>query len=56
MAPLRLRVLIERYKWREKGKTLMSQEAYDIVIVGAGAAGCVVASYLAEHTDASIAR
>jgi choline dehydrogenase-like flavoprotein len=35
--------------------TLMSQEAYDIVIVGAGAAGCVVASYLAEHTDASIA-
>ena len=33
----------------------MFQEAYDIVIVGAGAAGCVVASYLAEHTDASIA-
>ncbi len=33
----------------------MSQEAYDIVIVGAGAAGCVVASHLAEHTDASIA-
>ncbi|WP_225707400.1 GMC family oxidoreductase [Bradyrhizobium cenepequi] len=33
----------------------MSQGAYDIVIVGAGAAGCVVASYLAEHTDASIA-
>jgi choline dehydrogenase-like flavoprotein len=33
----------------------MSQEAYDIIIVGAGAAGCVVASYLAEHTDASIA-
>ena len=33
----------------------MSQESYDIVIVGAGAAGCVVASYLAEHTDASIA-
>src|SRR5260370_3119009 len=38
-----------------KKKTLMSKEAYDIVIVGAGAAGCVVASYLAEHTDASIA-
>jgi choline dehydrogenase len=55
MALLRLRVLIERYKWREKEKTLMSQEAYDIIIVGAGAAGCVVASYLAEHTDASIA-
>ena len=33
----------------------MSEDAYDIVIVGAGAAGCVVASYLAEHTDASIA-
>jgi choline dehydrogenase-like flavoprotein len=33
----------------------MSKDAYDIVIVGAGAAGCVVASYLAEHTDASIA-
>lgn len=39
---------------REK-KPLMSQQAYDIVVVGAGAAGCVVASYLAEHTDASIA-
>jgi choline dehydrogenase len=33
----------------------MSDQAYDIVIVGAGAAGCVVASYLAEHTEASIA-
>ncbi|GGC76222.1 GMC family oxidoreductase [Chelatococcus reniformis] len=33
----------------------MSEESYDVVIVGAGAAGCVVASYLAEHTDASIA-
>jgi choline dehydrogenase len=33
----------------------MSQDAYDIVIAGAGAAGCVVASYLAEHTHASIA-
>jgi choline dehydrogenase len=32
----------------------MSEETYDIVIVGAGAAGCVVASYLAEHTDAPI--
>lgn len=37
------------------GKTLMSEEVYDIVSVGAGAAGCVVASYLAEHIDASIA-
>ncbi|NEV00575.1 FAD-dependent oxidoreductase [Bradyrhizobium sp. UFLA 03-164] len=33
----------------------MSQRRYDVVIVGAGAAGCVVASYLAEHTNASIA-
>lgn len=33
----------------------MSEKAFDIVIVGAGAAGCVVASYLTEHTDASIA-
>jgi choline dehydrogenase-like flavoprotein len=33
----------------------MSREAYDVVIVGAGAAGCVVASYLAEHSDVSIA-
>ena len=38
-----------------KTKTLMSLEEYDIVFVGAGAAGCVVASCLAEHTDASIA-
>jgi choline dehydrogenase len=48
-----LRVLIEQIP--ERRKTLMSQEAYDIIIVGAGAAGCVVASYLAEHTEASIA-
>ena len=33
----------------------MSEESYDVVIVGAGAAGCVVASYLAQHSDASIA-
>lgn len=33
----------------------MSADAFDFVIVGAGAAGCVVASYLAEQTDASIA-
>lgn len=33
----------------------MSLEAYDIVIVGAGAAGCVIASYLAEHSPLSIA-
>ena len=33
----------------------MSKQAYDIVIVGAGSAGCVVAAYLAEHSDASIA-
>jgi choline dehydrogenase len=33
----------------------MSQKRYDVVIVGAGAAGCVGASYLAEHTNASIA-
>src|SRR5258707_4635589 len=38
-----------------KRKTLMSQERYDIVIVAAAAAGCVVASYPSEHTDASIA-
>ena len=33
----------------------MSQESFEVVIVGAGAAGCVVASYLAENSDASIA-
>jgi choline dehydrogenase-like flavoprotein len=33
----------------------MSREAFDVVIVGAGAAGCVIASYVAEHSDASIA-
>lgn len=33
----------------------MTEEAYDIVIAGAGAAGCVVAAYLAEHTERSIA-
>ena len=33
----------------------MQSEKYDVVVVGGGAAGCVVASYIAEHTDASIA-
>lgn len=33
----------------------MSTEAFDVVIVGAGSGGSVVASYLAEHTNASIA-
>jgi choline dehydrogenase-like flavoprotein len=33
----------------------MTCDTYDVVIVGAGAAGCVVASYVAEHTDLSIA-
>src|SRR3954468_20846774 len=33
----------------------MSQESYDVVIVGAGSAGCVVASELPGHSDASIA-
>ncbi|TXI82605.1 MAG: FAD-dependent oxidoreductase [Cupriavidus sp.] len=36
-------------------KVLMSEQSYDVVIVGAGAAGCVVASYLAEHSTVSIA-
>src|SRR4051794_20376406 len=38
-----------------KRKILISLEEYDFVFVGAGAAGCVVASCLAEHTSASIA-
>ena len=29
----------------------MSKKVYDVVIVGAGSAGCVVASYLAEPTS-----
>jgi choline dehydrogenase-like flavoprotein len=33
----------------------MTAESYDIVIVGGGSAGCVVAAYLAEHSEASIA-
>lgn len=33
----------------------MSDKYYDVVIVGSGAAGCVVADYLAGHTDKSIA-
>jgi choline dehydrogenase-like flavoprotein len=33
----------------------MSDKYYDIVIVGSGAAGCVVADYLARHTKKSIA-
>ncbi|MGN8119852.1 GMC family oxidoreductase [Labrys sp. 22185] len=33
----------------------MSENEFDVIIVGAGAAGCVVAGYLADHTDVSIA-
>jgi len=33
----------------------MSKVEYDVLIVGSGAAGCVVADYLARHTSASIA-
>ena len=33
----------------------MPEQSFDIVIVGGGAAGCVVASYLAEHTELTIA-
>lgn len=33
----------------------MKRTQYDVLIVGAGAAGCVVAAYAAEHTDLSIA-
>lgn len=33
----------------------MTNKSFDVLVVGSGAAGCVVASYLAEHTDASIA-
>lgn len=33
----------------------MNNAKHDVLIVGAGAAGCVVAAYIAEHTDLSIA-
>lgn len=33
----------------------MRTRNYDVVVVGGGAAGCVVAGYIAEHTGASIA-
>ncbi|WP_445114651.1 GMC family oxidoreductase [Acinetobacter sp. WZC-1] len=32
----------------------MSDQKFDVLIVGSGAAGCVVAGYLAENTEASI--
>lgn len=32
----------------------MSSGKTDVVIIGSGAAGCVVASYVAEHTDATV--
>ena len=35
--------------------TQMTNNNFDVVVVGSGAAGCVVAGYLAEHTNASIA-
>lgn len=34
---------------------MTDKNSFDVLIVGSGAAGCVVAGYLAEHTDASIA-
>jgi choline dehydrogenase-like flavoprotein len=33
----------------------MSKESFDLIVVGSGAAGCVVASYIAENTSATIA-
>ena len=33
----------------------MSQDNYDVIIIGSGAAGCVIAGYLAENTQARIA-
>ncbi|MBM7342058.1 GMC family oxidoreductase [Pantoea coffeiphila] len=33
----------------------MSQQDYDVLVIGSGAAGCVVAGYLAENTQAKIA-
>ncbi|WP_042338515.1 GMC family oxidoreductase [Paraburkholderia ferrariae] len=30
------------------------QDKFDVIVLGGGAAGCVVASYVAEHTSASI--
>jgi choline dehydrogenase-like flavoprotein len=33
----------------------MTNKNFDVLIIGSGAAGCVVAGYLAENTDASIA-
>ncbi len=33
----------------------MSDNHYDVLIIGSGAAGCVVADYLARHTDKTIA-
>ncbi|MES2235362.1 FAD-binding protein [Pseudomonas veronii] len=33
----------------------MTNQSFDVIVVGSGAAGCVVAGYLAEHTKASIA-
>jgi len=33
----------------------MTTKSFDVLIVGSGAAGCVVAGYLAEHTNATIA-
>ena len=33
----------------------MTTKSFDVLIVGSGAAGCVVASYLAENSRASIA-
>ncbi|WP_416425147.1 GMC family oxidoreductase N-terminal domain-containing protein [Pseudomonas sp. App30] len=33
----------------------MTTRSFDVLIVGSGAAGCVVAGYLAENTDANIA-
>lgn len=35
--------------------TQMSDNHYDVIIIGSGAAGCVVADYLARHTDKTIA-
>ena len=53
-AARQLRVVIERYKWREE-KDADAPDLRHLPLLATGTAGCVVVSYLVEHTDALIA-